>query len=138
MVHCFCMKLPFRRYARFGVCLAVVLVLFAYAGGASHLAMSVGGDMMPCPFADTTSLCDMTPLEHVSAWQSVFTALPYYDACLLLLCVAVFLFVAVRARFRRELLHLFVRYRVHIALPPVPAMALQEVFSAGILNPKPF
>lgn len=120
------------------------LVLLAFVA-----TMTVGGflsaDMMmkdgmmnPCPFMDNTaSICNMTPLEHVSQWQQMFTTTlqdSVTTALLLLLSlVAVFTFVSVLPRPKRPpARQSFARYRYRERIFD----PLRWAFSRGILNPK--
>ena len=104
---------------------------------------SADGQMSPCPFMGMNKevVCQMTPFEHMAAWQSMFTSLPLKDisvlASLLLLAVfAVFFFRKLWDTQELELASFHkqrFRDRTFFAHGP-----LQEAFSNGILNPKLF
>ena len=101
------------------------------------------GQMSPCPFMGMNKevVCQMTPFEHMAAWQSMFTSLPLKDisvlaSLLLLVVVAVFLTKKLWGAKELELMSLHrqrFRYRTFFFHSP-----LQEAFSNGILNPKLF
>jgi hypothetical protein len=101
--------------------------------------MSSGNCFMP---GMTEVLCQMNSLEHIAAWQNMFTAVPSQNDILLLL--ASLLTLALGALFTTH----------HSTAPPktlvsqtsfvyykryVPVLdPLQEAFSNGILHPKIF
>lgn len=100
------------------------------------------GRMSPCPFMGMSkeAVCQMTPFEHMAAWQSTFTSLPLKGisvlALLLLIIVAVFFIKKLWDSKELELVSLYrqrFRDRTFIIRSP-----LQEAFSQGILNPKLF
>lgn len=109
----------------------------------SAMSMSMDGKMSDCPFMPGMNVCPMSPLEHVSFMQSFFTNIPQQENPLLalLFSLAFVAFVSVTwfKRFfsppdpnLRALQHLY-RQRSFSIL-----RLLQELFSQGILNPKPF
>lgn len=115
------------------------VVLAAFAGGALLSLMLMGAAVhdgvgkFGCPLMPLqATVCTMTALDHVAAWQAMFTAIPQG---MILLILAVLICVAWRslvpaieqsrgapARFAREPYHAF--------------PAFQELFSSGILHPK--
>lgn len=126
----------------------VFLMTFFFVGflGFGHAEMSttMDGQMnTACPFMPgMTSLCHMDPLEHLSAWQNIFAAIPGQLSLFgtLLLLIASFLIVR-SIKIPDIPVHLFnyvppqllyVRNCVSIVSP------LQEAFSNGILHPKVF
>ena len=94
------------------------------------------GMMEPCPFMGVPSLCNMSPLEHVSAWQHMFIATlqPYLSSFLLLLLslllAPAFSNIALQLKPPRIKFAFRTRYRERIFDP------LQSAFSRGILNTK--
>jgi hypothetical protein len=122
-----------------------VLAAFAFAGGFGvlHVGMDMdaSGSMSACPFMGMTALCQMTPLEHIEAWQGMFTSLPWSaGAAALAFVLLVFLGLASAAGVRirpvcTEYQALQCLRRREYAPPTNP---LQELFSNGILNPKYF
>ena len=94
------------------------------------------GMMEPCPFMGVPSLCNMSPLQHVSAWQQMFaaTAHPFLNSFLLLLLSFLLAtsFSSMLLRFKppRTSFPFRFRYRERIFDP------LQAAFASGILNPK--
>lgn len=124
------------------VCCLVAGYLFAGFIGVSHIGMGqeMNGQRMGCPFMPGVVICNMTPMQHVAAAQSMFNALPIqvdFSTLLLALLAAVIGFLPL---LRQSL------------FPPIPAsvrpgvirgyipthIALQEIFARGILNPKLF
>lgn len=112
---------------------------FAYFHTQSMSAMDV--PMPGCPFMNdgVPVLCTMSPLEHIEAWQDMFTAIPVTFA--ILLCITLLVFFA-------PYLHSFkwsppLRSRFRFTAPyttskPIFQSYIQEAFSSGILNPKLF
>lgn len=129
------MNRVFAKGTFFGFLLALLLVM--NVGGAISAGMMMDdGSMQPCPFMDVPTLCNMSPLEHMSEWQSMFAATVQQFATtslLLVLTLAVlwyfagFLFVPKRT----ELLPRF-RYRERVFDP------LRLAFARGIIHPKVF
>lgn len=123
------------------------LIAFLFLGffGLSHVSMAMGADgtmMSNCPLMSGQAVvCNMDPLEHIAAWQSMFTSLPQQDSTavmLLLLAALVIAFLWTHLRWPSIAdacisAQFFVR-REYIPL----ATPLQELFSNGILNPKIF
>lgn len=118
--------------------LAATLVLLVLYGalGAVHTSATGGELMGGCPFMPGVNLCNMTPLVHLSAWESSFVALVAQSiGVLLVLALLAFVFVS-----------FFPVLMVHVASVPLfraPARLpvrreLQDAFSNGILNPKVF
>lgn len=120
---------------------ATITVLFASSAGMPGMTTNADGHMSNCPLMGVAALCNMSPLEHIAAWQNIFAALPFKKAAalaslLLLVSFTIFFLrdfwdtsrlqsVAVhRQRFRRR------ARNVHDEI--------QEAFSDGILNPKVF
>jgi len=109
--------------------------------GLSHSMMGMDSSMNSnCPFMPgMTALCNMGPLEHLAAWQGMFASLPFQNPILFLLLIlcAFSLVWNLWKEFHppdrgRVFLHLLHRRNI------LPAPALQELFSSGILNPKVF
>ncbi len=100
----------------------------------------MNGVMSRCPFADGMSVCNMSPFEHIAAWQSMFTSLPrqqqYIGSLLLLLLVSFLVVTWIRNIYppSKNLLRQFL-YTRHKEYTPRGSF-LQEAFSNGILNPK--
>jgi hypothetical protein len=82
----------------------------------------------------------MTPFEHISIWQNMFTTIPNQDTVLqffLIFSAFVFCFIFFRKVFSPPQNSFYLsknRYRRYI----FPTRYLQEEFSRGILNPKTF
>lgn len=127
-------------FLAFGLFAFLTLSFFGL-GHMSGMTENENGDMVGCIFTGKTMLCKMNVIEHISLWQSMFTAIPQESLMLLALLI---LLVAV----------IFVTK--NILAPPRPSNSkaltkrlylkehpdlllfdpLKEVFSQGILNPK--
>ena len=81
--------------------IVIILLTIAMVGfvlgtfGVPHLGMTMSMDtdghmtMSNCLMPGMTAVCDMTPLEHIASWQSMFTiSLFQYSSDLLLLLIA--------------------------------------------------
>lgn len=97
--------------------------------------------MPGCPFMNESAvLCTMDPIQHITAWQHMFTATPVMGA-MLLLALIIALVLA-----RTELLSWLWKipeldlYRRTVTPREryTSTNYLQEIFSQGILNPKLF
>ena len=122
--------------------LLVALLTVGVWGAVSSGMMMQDGTMQNCPFMGVTALCDMGALEHLTAWQSMFAALPTNaaSALLLLILLALVLLVRVVGRlpFKVEINWQAIRQKLYAKhlLASSYAHPLQEAFSQGILNPK--
>ena len=121
--------------------LVIALVFMMSVGGifSANMMMDGNGMMTPCPFMGMTGICNMNPLDHIVAWQGMFTSIPAQSVPLIVLLFALSLIV-VFTRVRqvhappREQISSYRLYRRAEYFHPVPA--LQELFASGILNPK--
>lgn len=129
-----------------GLTKTYVLVVILSLGILSALSFGVlvgmetngHGQMAACPFTMVSSLCTMSFSEHLSLWQSMFTANLDNGALLLILG---FIFLAFSVAFKhldtsqgQELKsYRFYVYK-HSKNPTFDK--LLELFSQGILNPK--
>ncbi len=123
----------------------LTLGIFLIVGGFGVLYsfgmnMNSNRDMSPCPFmAQSSSICTMTPLEHISAWQSMLTALPSVNILLFTLLIfslgTTLLTKAILIQLEKKLLSIYrFRYRKRFR----ERNYLQEAYSSGLLNPKNF
>jgi len=115
------------------------LVLASFAGGAllslAFLGASAhdGAGMPGCPLMPAQAVvCTMTALDHISAWQGMFAAVPQPLVAMLL---AAFALVAAWPRLALALQPRGAPLRT-TQESRVPIPLLQELFSRGILNPK--
>ena len=118
----------------------VMLGIFGL-GQMDGMAANENGDMTGCIFTGKTMLCKMSVIEHISLWQSMFTAMPQEN---LILLVLVILLVAVlfttknsigpprlsRDETSTQKLYLVQHPNLSLFDP------LKESFARGILNPK--
>lgn len=123
---------------------SLILVGYLFAGfiGVSHIGMGqeMNGQMMGCPFMPGVVICNMTPMQHVAAAQSMFNALPVqvdFSTILLAFLAAVIGFLPLLRQALFPPISASVRPVVVRGYIPTH-IALQEVFARGILNPKLF
>ncbi len=136
-----------RKYKK--ILLFAALLAFFFIGflGFGHADMTLGSDgqmTSNCPFmSEMSSLCQMNPLEHFAAWQSMFTAMLNKSGILtnlFLLLILTLGAMLIRANVSAappkiaEDQSLFSYYKRRIPI----AGSLQEAFSNGILHPKLF
>ena len=139
------MTLGTQRIGTILLAFGIVTLLLVGASGLPHMGMNKSMDehgnmaMSDCYMPGMTALCSMTPLEHVASQQSMFTSIQTESLVLTLLLLV--LFVASAAWMKQ--IHspparrggtAFRRRSEYIPF----ATQLQELFSSGILNPKPF
>ena len=124
--------------------LAAAAFLLVNFFGFAHMSMTMDADghmiMSDCPFMGT-SICNMSPFEHVVMWQNLFTTTPHelnQTLALLLLIVSALGIAWIRYLFPppREPAKQCSYCSYHERAPIINV--LQELFSSGILNPKPF
>lgn len=111
--------------------------VYLHVQGMTNLNMPMFG----CPLMDDTAVvCNMNPIEHIEAWQHMFTALPQIGTLLLIVLIAVLAFSLHRLLPRLWLSPTVYRFKsvVGIANEYRTRSHLQELFSQGILNPKLF
>ncbi len=120
-----------------------LLSLIASLGfGYSH-AKNMGAMDIPmpgCPFMSEFSvICSMSPMEHIEAWQHMFTAIP--GTMTLMLLVSVLMLFGSRLFadfFSPPRLELSLRTQFSETQNLFAHSYLQDFFSRGILNPKLF
>lgn len=129
------------RYGKIFVALGVGALLLVGSMGFVHFGMGgpMDGTMGTCPFMPGVTICNMTPMQHIAAAQSMFNVLPQDKNMLSVLLLLVVAFVA-SSSFKKL-------FQPPLNLTPVsistnryfrPRSVLQEAFSRGILNPKIF
>jgi|GEM_PF-800671 len=112
--------------------------------GIYTMDMSMGSGhmtMVKCPFSPGSSLCTMTPFEHITATQSLFSALPHDANALVLVIVFVSGLIFCATLFPELFSHsTFLYMRRSVAERPYLLLhgTLQPAFSNGILNSKAF
>ena len=121
--------------------IGIAIFLFISLFGALHLGMGSSNSMNDCPFSVGTSICTMTPLEHIGAAQNLINTLPSPRniAYFFLLIISVVLLLAL------YFLKLFSPPKLSLAYHATynrrsspPPNFLQQAFSSGILNSKTF
>ena len=117
--------------------LFTIFVFTALIGLHQGMATNQSGDMEGCIFTGKMMLCKMNAIEHISLWQSIFTAVP--QELTALLSIPVLMLFALAAAFdsrqpQKQLghsqLHLEQNFTISYINP------LNEAFSRGILHPK--
>ena len=134
-----------KKFARFLLVFALIaFLLVAFFGISQSMGMGKqnNGKMDGCIFTGKVEICTMTFSEHISHWQSLFTATtPQNSLALVLLILLAVVFVVI-AIFKRNLLLLFnyytARWRFYVRNNPELSLfdPIKEAFSQGILNPK--
>lgn len=130
------------------ILLVLGLIAFLLIGffGLFHSSMPMGGDgnmtTSNCPFMSGQAVvCNMDPLEHIAAWQSMFTSIPSQTGStliLMLLAALALAFLCTHLR-RPPIDRTYTPSRFFVRRDYIPpASPLQELFSSGILNPKLF
>lgn len=130
--------------APFFISLGIGIFCFISIFGVWHaygMEMKDDGTMGGCFFTSMEEICTMTFGEHISQWQSMFTATAPHNvlAALLVLLAVVFVIVAIP---KRNLLllcgHYATCWRLYTKHNPKLSIfnPLKEAFSQGILNPK--
>lgn len=124
----------------FSLLLLLVSFGFAYFHTQNMSAMDVPPPGCPFMTEGQTVLCTMSPLEHIEAWQDMFTAIPATEILLLLslLLFALFTLHRLPSKWPQPILQAF-----YIPQPyRTPRLSfssyLAQAFSDGVLNPKLF
>ena len=115
----------------------LVLMLVINTGGLFSGGMRMDGIMSNCPYMSVPTLCDMSPLEHLSALQSMFSATvqQFASASLLSLIVLALFWHFVGYLFLPKYAEVLVprsRYRERVFDP------LRLAFARGIIHTKVF
>jgi len=112
--------------------------------GIFHINMDMSSEgqiSQKCFMPGMSTMCQMSPIEHISAWQNMFTAIPggiNYLVVFLILFTLIISRLALLGRIRQLIvslpsLPLLILYRKRYF--PIPSY-IQEAFSSGILHPK--
>lgn len=123
-----------------GVFAFATLAVFGL-GHMSGMTANENGDMAGCIFTGKTMLCKMGVIEHISLWQSIFTAMPREN----LMLFALFFLLATAIFITRNILDLprlsknkASAQKLYLTQHPNLSLfnPLGEAFFRGILNPK--
>ncbi len=122
--------------------LLLLLVSFGFAYFHTQSMSATDIPMPGCPFMNDGKpvLCTMSPLEHIEAWQDMFTAIPTTEILLLLslLLLALYTLQRLPSKWPQSILRTFYIPQPH----SVPRLSfssyLAQAFSDGVLNPKLF
>lgn len=70
-----------QRTAAYLIPLACLAFFFAASFGVMHIGMKTDdrGHMHDCPFMGIAAICDMTPFQHISAWQNIYATVILKD-----------------------------------------------------------
>ena len=126
----------------------VLLTIFFFVGflgfGHTEMPMVMEGQMnTTCPFMPgMSSLCHMDPLEHLTAWQNIFAAIPSQLGLFVALLLLIISVIVVRRiqipDIPTPFLH-SISSQVLYSKTYIPIVSpLQEAFSNGILHSKIF
>lgn len=123
----------------------MIAILFIVFLDPIHIDMMMDADgMMPvsdCPFMAGGAICNMTLFEHISAWQSIFIAVPQVKSGVLVVLLAL---VAIAGLVWNKNTHspptqfFAATRRLYYQTYVLPRSFLAEAFSNGILHPKLF
>ena len=119
-----------------GVICASILTMGVGVSVSAEMMMG-DGMMTPCPYMGMSSMCNMTPLEHLAGWQQLFTAIPGENFTVPLLssfAISFIAFVLFSVAIRRSVSFLVPRNRYRKR----KRTQLQIAFSRGILNSKAY
>jgi hypothetical protein len=121
------------------ISLLLVVALTLTLGGVFSAETMMGGDgmMHHCPYMGVASMCNMSPLEHLSLWQQMFASIAQEFSNLVVLMLLAFsaLCYLFRNLFTPQLTEVDKsrhRYKEKVFDP------LQIAFARGILNTKAF
>ena len=118
---------------------AALFLIVSMPGMAGMLSMDEQGNMPSCPYMNGAAVCKMNPLEHVAAWQSMFTALPVSTGLIAVLLFALLALVFIRIAWSVHTVEPALLYNHRFRnRPPISRHSLQEAFAKGILNTKAF
>ena len=101
--------------------------------------MNSKGEISNCPFMGIVAICNMSPFEHIAAWQNMFASIPNQTIVLTLLLLALsfafsrLLLFAFPRDGDREPQRLFSRAREPRVTDP-----LRLALARGIIHPKIF
>ena len=129
-----------RKAALYLIPVATLAFFFAASFGVMHIGMKMDSDghMHDCPFMAMAVICDMTPFQHMSAWQSTFATMvakDMYSALLLTLALFAIWRPLVKLRPMPRVLPIRHHDDAEVMLYANP---LKEAFANGILHPKVF
>lgn len=121
--------------------LGLLILAFLVIGNAGMVSTGMEmheGQMQNCPFMGITAICNMNPIEHMAAWQSLFAAIaPQLTIIGLLLLLSLLLI--------RRILHDFLKRRPLIKRSSFYYSREVEVFdnlrlafARGLIHPKIF
>ncbi|MHB1163225.1 MAG: hypothetical protein ACYCZZ_01725 [Minisyncoccota bacterium] len=122
---------------------SIAVFLFVGAFGVAETAMTMGSDghMAGCPLMGIPALCHMSPLEHASALQNMFAAIPFAGVLLFLVSLLLTLVGIPLFRSTWQIVRAFF-WPIHA--PPlrtstyISQHSLQDAFSNGILHSKAY
>lgn len=125
------------------LCLVIMALLLVGVLGVPHMGMDLENSQMSfCPLMLGPAICNMNPVQHIAAWQNMFTNVlqnspVFILSALLLFSIAIawlwtyLLQSSLDSRSKSKTVRLREEYQL-------PTPILQELFSSGILHPKIF
>jgi hypothetical protein len=130
----------FNSYLKTNIFLVFLLtfLLVLNMGGAFSAHIMTDGEMSPCPYMGMDSICNMTPLAHLSGWQSMFTVTSQGSVTLLLLLslsvLIIWLFNKYLLKPPQTFSKVFSRYKYEIEV----FNHLQLAFTQGLIHSKAY
>lgn len=106
----------------------------------SHFSMGMDGemDMADCPFMSDMTLCDMSPLDHLTGWQSIFSNILTPEILILTLILFAVSTLPYWAQFFSPPKDSLLRLKYSPSSRGQIHSFFQYLFSKGILNTKLF
>ena len=98
LIYCPRMTRVFSKKVAFTLLIAVILMMGVGGVFSSEMMMDDGGVMHNCPFMGMTTICDMSPLVHLSKWQEMFATTVQQVGIALLMLLAMALLPRVSER----------------------------------------
>lgn len=131
-----------RKAASFLLPFACLAFFFAASFGVMHIGMTTDdhGHMHSCPFMGMTAICDMSPLEHVSAWQSAYATIILTDmlGALLSVLVLAFAWIVLSGAKPLYICSTVPVRRADYAELLFYSRPLKDALMRGIVHPKPY
>ncbi|MDP3763615.1 MAG: hypothetical protein Q8Q92_03125 [bacterium] len=123
----------------FAVVLSLVLLNTLAFGSSIGMETDQHGRMSSCPFTMASPICAMSFSEHISLWQSIFTAVVDTNAGVLALVSMVILAIFITSKYlkaNKDKKFVAYKFYAHERQQTFTSNKLLELFSRGILNPK--
>lgn len=121
----------FKIFHIFTIIITTVVLLFSLC----HVRESAGH----CPFmTGHESICTMSSMEDIQAWQNLFVAFPLRDMVLLVSVLLILLYTLGFHKIKKFSYDIYTKLASLYKKIITPLNPLKEAFADGILNPKTF